>query len=93
MLEKFEPSTDVVTVHMVTGEQALMGRGIHELPKVSLRPAMPNPSTPQSALTAVSGVARPQGGRPTAVFYPLGYSTPYGPAREVRGDAKKEGDR
>jgi hypothetical protein len=27
--------------------------------------------------TAVSGVARPQGGRPAAVFYPFGHPTPY----------------
>jgi hypothetical protein len=27
---------------------------------------------------AVSGVARPQGKQPAAVFYPLGYPTPYG---------------
>jgi hypothetical protein len=43
------------------------------------RPAMPDPSmscgraTPQTAL-------RPFGGRPAAVFFPLGYPTPYGPA-------------
>jgi hypothetical protein len=29
-------------------------------------------------LTAVWGVARPQGGRPAAVFFPLGYPFPYG---------------
>jgi hypothetical protein len=27
--------------------------------------------------TAVSGVARPQDGRPAAVFYPFGHPTPY----------------
>jgi hypothetical protein len=42
---------------------------------------MPDPSTPcrQAApygLTVVSGVARPQGEQPVAVFYPLGYPTP-----------------
>jgi hypothetical protein len=37
------------------------------------------PYTPE---TAVSGVARPQDGRPATVFYPLGHPTPYayGPA-------------
>jgi hypothetical protein len=30
--------------------------------------------------TAVSGVACPQGGWPAAIFYPLGYPMPYGPA-------------
>jgi hypothetical protein len=29
---------------------------------------------------AVSGVAQPQGRRPAAVFYPLGYPTPYASA-------------
>jgi hypothetical protein len=32
---------------------------------------------PLNYLTANSGVARPQGGSLTAVFYPLGHSTPY----------------
>jgi hypothetical protein len=45
--------------------QARTGRGIHGLPKVSPRPAMPNPYTPC--------------GRPAAVFFPLGYPFPYGP--------------
>jgi hypothetical protein len=53
--------------------QARTGRGIHGLPKVSTGPAMPNP------YTAVWEVARPQGGRPVAVFFPLGYPFPYGP--------------
>jgi hypothetical protein len=34
---------------------------------------------PQNGLTAVWGMARPQGGRPAAVFFPLGYPFPYGP--------------
>jgi len=57
-----------------------MARGGHGLPKVSLGPAMPNPfitcgrATPE---TAVSRVARPQGGRSVAVFYLLGHPTPY----------------
>jgi hypothetical protein len=53
--------------------QARTGRGIHGLPKVSPGPAKPDP------YTAVLGVARPQGGQPAAVFFPLGYPFPYGP--------------
>jgi hypothetical protein len=34
----------------------------------------------QNGITAVSGMARPQGGQPAAIFYSLGCSTPYGPA-------------
>jgi hypothetical protein len=34
---------------------------------------------PLNGITAVSGVACPQGGWPAAVFYPLGYPTTYGP--------------
>jgi hypothetical protein len=72
--------------------QGRMVRGIHRLLKVSPVPAMPDPSTPcrwatlEMAITemAVSGVAHLQGGRPAAVFYPLGYPTPYGPDRLVR---------
>lgn len=43
--------------------------GGHGLPKVSLGPAMPYPLCP-------AGVSS-QGGRSAAVFYPLGYPTPY----------------
>jgi hypothetical protein len=42
------------------------GANGHGLPKVSLE----YPST------AISGVARPQGGWPAAVFYPFGHPTP-----------------
>jgi hypothetical protein len=42
-----------------------MVRGIHELPKVSPGPAMPDPSTLLC-----------QGEQPAAIFYPLGYPTP-----------------
>jgi hypothetical protein len=41
-------------------------------------------------LMAVSGLACPQGGRPTAVFYPLGHSTLYayaGARRRSAGEA------
>jgi hypothetical protein len=48
--------------------QARMAGSIHGLPKVSPGPALPNPSTS-------CGWAAPE----TAVFYPLGYPTPYGP--------------
>jgi hypothetical protein len=61
-------------VHIVLPGQARIARGIHGLPKVSPWPAMPDPSMPCGR--AVSGVARSQGGRPAAVFYPLGYPTP-----------------
>jgi hypothetical protein len=38
---------------------------------------------PPNGLTAVWGVARPQGGRPAAVFFPLGYPFPYGPGNPL----------
>jgi hypothetical protein len=65
------------------GDQARMAWVIHGLPKVLPGPAMPNPSTPcgrAAPKTAVSGVARRKGGRPAAVFNPLGYLTPFEPA-------------
>jgi hypothetical protein len=61
-------------IRFVPRFQARTGRGIHGLPKVSLGAVMPNPSMP-------CGRATPQGGRPTAVFFPLGYPFLYGPAR------------
>jgi hypothetical protein len=61
--------TQVPTGHL----HGRMARGAHGLPKVSLWPAQPDP---YSRLV----VARPQGVRPVAVFFPLGYPTPYGPA-------------
>jgi hypothetical protein len=39
---------------------------------------------PPLALMAVWGVASPQGWRPVAVFFPLGYPFPYGPGSRVR---------
>jgi hypothetical protein len=54
--------------------------GGHGLPKVSLGPAMPYPSTscgretPEKALWPFQGWA----GQHAAVFYPLGHPTPYG---------------
>jgi hypothetical protein len=48
----------------------IMERGIHGLPKISPGLAMADPSTP-------CGRATPK----KAVFYPLGYPTPYGPVR------------
>jgi hypothetical protein len=64
--------------------QARTGRGIHELPKVSPGPAMPNPYTPCGRATP-DGLTplRPQDGQPAAVFYPLGYPTPNGPGWEA----------
>jgi hypothetical protein len=38
---------------------------------------------PPNGLTAVWGVARPQGGRLAAVFFPLGYPFAYGPANHL----------
>jgi hypothetical protein len=32
---------------------------------------------PRNSLTTVSGVVRPQSGRPAVVFYPFGHPTPY----------------
>jgi hypothetical protein len=50
-------------------------RGIQGLPEVSLGPAMPHPSMPCGQATPETAifyrVARPQYGRPAAVFYPL----------------------
>jgi hypothetical protein len=63
-----------------------MARAGHGLPQVSPWAAIPDPSTPcgratpQNDLTAVWGVAHPQGGRPAAVFYPFGHPTPYASA-------------
>jgi hypothetical protein len=53
---------------------------------------MPNPytpcgrATPPNGLTAVWGVARPQDGRPAAVFFPLGY--PFLPGGHDQADAE-----
>jgi hypothetical protein len=61
-----------------------MARGGHLVPNVSLGPAMPDRSMPcgwaghpWNGLTAISGVACPQGRRPAAIFYPSGHTTPY----------------
>jgi hypothetical protein len=75
------------------GEQARTGRDIHGIPKVSPGPAMPNPytpcgrATPPNCLMAVWEVAHPQGERPAAVFFPLGYPYPYGPEGECHSQA------
>jgi hypothetical protein len=61
-------------------EQARTGRGIHGRTKVA--------GPPCPTLTAVWGVARPQGGRPAAVFFLLGYPFPYGPDTESRKVSK-----
>jgi hypothetical protein len=58
--------------------QARTGRGIHGLPKVSCRTAMPDPYTPCRRATPQTAL-RPFGGRPAAVYFPLGYPIPYGP--------------
>jgi hypothetical protein len=64
---------------------ARTGRGIHGLPKVSPGPCHARPlyalraGHPPNGLKAVWGLARPQGGRPAAVFFHLGDPFPYGP--------------
>jgi hypothetical protein len=66
-------------VHSHLAEPLLHGRmvrGGHGLHKVLHGTTMPYPSTPYPS-KAVSGVARLQGGQPTAVFYPFGHPTPY----------------
>jgi hypothetical protein len=62
-----------------------MSRGGHRLPKVSLGPTLPNPSTPcrRPPLRRPDGhfrSGRLQGGWSAAVFYPLGHPTPYASA-------------
>jgi hypothetical protein len=74
--------------HLRPYKQARMARGMHRLPKVSFRPAMPDPSTPCGQATppndmVISEVACPQGGMPAAIFYLLGYPTPYGLLRST----------
>jgi hypothetical protein len=59
-----------------------IARGGHGLPKVAFGPAMPNhyalgAGHHWNGPTAVSGVACPQSGRPTAVFDPFVHPTPY----------------
>jgi hypothetical protein len=59
-----------------------MARGGPELLKVSLRPIMPDPSTPCGGRPlkwpySLSGVVYPQSGRPAAIFYPLEHPKPY----------------
>jgi hypothetical protein len=69
----------VATFYFAKSEKyGRMARGGHGDPRVSLRPAMPYPTTPtpKTALKAVSVVACPQAGRPVAVFYPLEHPTP-----------------
>jgi hypothetical protein len=79
----FTVTMAMAVIMTVTSSQGRMarggqtGQGIH---KVSPGPAMTDPSTPcgrATAETAVSKVARPQGGRPAAVFYAIGYQMPY----------------
>jgi hypothetical protein len=60
-----------------------MVRGGHGLPKLSLGPAIPYPSTPcrraslETALQLFQGWPAHRAGLPVAVFYPLGHPTPY----------------
>ena len=68
-------------------KQAHMAKGIHGLPKISPVPTMPNPSmpcgraNPETALQLFWVWPAPGGeGGPAAIFYPLAYPTPYGPA-------------
>jgi hypothetical protein len=69
-----------------------IARGVLALPKVSPQSAMPYPSKPcgratPEILTAISGMARPQSGRPEAVFYPFGHPTLY--AHDFRLETSK----
>jgi hypothetical protein len=50
-------------------------RARHARPLYALRAGHP-----PTGLMAVWGVARPQGGQPSAISFPLGYPLPYGPA-------------
>jgi hypothetical protein len=52
-----------------------MARGCHELPTLSLGPAMPDPH--MLCRLARAGVDHPQCGQPAAVFFPFGHPTPY----------------
>jgi hypothetical protein len=68
--EKSEAPTRFGT-HMTTMAHGRMARGGLGLPKDSSGPAMPYPSMPcgrANPETAISGVARRQGGRLVAVF-------------------------
>jgi hypothetical protein len=74
----------IMALKFVLGDFTLkhgrMARDGHGFPMVSLGPIVPNPSTPCGQaipVTAISGVARPQGGQPVAVFYPFGHPTLY----------------
>jgi hypothetical protein len=74
------------TFSVSPSSQARMGKGIHGYLKVSwgTRHARPlcalGAGHPPNGLTAVWGVAHPQGGRRAAVFFPLGYPFSYGSA-------------
>jgi hypothetical protein len=59
--------------------QARMARGIHGLPKVL--PGLPIPTLLRPKVGPP--LKWPQGRRPVAVFYLLGYHTPYRPAIQV----------
>jgi hypothetical protein len=69
----FLPFLDLFNSKQLSAHRRL-ARGDHGLPQVLLGPAMPNPSTPCRRATSETavGLARPQGGWPAAVFYPLG---------------------
>jgi hypothetical protein len=64
-----------------------MVRGGHELPKVLLGPAIHSAvGPPLKQPFGISGVVRPQGGRPVAIFYPVGHPIPsalVGPPKKV----------
>jgi hypothetical protein len=63
------------------------GKGYPQTDKSFMRARHAQPSYalwaghPPNGIMAVWGMARPQGGRPAAVFFHLGYPFPYGPGR------------
>jgi hypothetical protein len=74
-----------------------MAKGFYELPTVLPVPTMPfyalRAGQPLNGLMAVSRVVCPQGRRPAAVFYPLGYPSPYGPVPENEDASGHSGGR
>jgi hypothetical protein len=60
----------------LTGFHGRMARGSHGIPKVSLGPALLDPSTPCGRATPETAL-QPFQGWPAAVYYPFGHPAPY----------------